>query len=87
VVARFCFFTGSDGGMDTLHRTQSASSVEEFLSTTSPRIHAFPQHFLTTPTRSPGLDDTIKCRSGSSTPTALDSVASESRSATPVAAN
>ncbi|KAJ7491126.1 putative phosphatase regulatory subunit-domain-containing protein [Mycena latifolia] len=63
---RFCFYTGPEAslGIEGLPRTQSVSSVEEFLSTASasPRLHAFiqKQHHAPTPLR---FDD-----SGTATP-------------------
>ncbi|KAJ7221551.1 carbohydrate-binding module family 21 protein [Mycena pura] len=88
---RFCFYTGSGLmgiGAETLPRTQSVSSVEEFLSaaSASPRIHAFvarqAQASVTPPLR---FDDSA---SEASTPTTSASFPTtpESRSATSVVA-
>ncbi|GJE88045.1 carbohydrate-binding module family 21 protein [Phanerochaete sordida] len=66
---RFCFYTGSDSLLDVpseLHRSHSASSVEEFLST-SPYLGT--DYRMATPTRSSSFDDVITM-SGSTTPTA-----------------
>lgn len=68
---RFCFYTGSDSLLDVsseLHRSHSASSVEEFLSA-SPHIGI--DYRMTTPTRSSSFDD-VATVSGSTTPTARD---------------
>lgn len=65
---RFCFYTGSDSLLDVspdLHRSHSASSVEEFLST-SPYLGA--DYRIATPTRSSSFDD-VATISGSTTPT------------------
>ena len=67
---RFCFFTGSESLNDfsEMHRSHSASSVEEFLST-SPYLgsdYLSPSH---TPPRSSSYDD-VATISGDSTPTA-----------------
>lgn len=71
-VCRFCFYTGSDSLLDVpgeLHRSHSASSVEEFLST-SPYLGAdYRLSAGQTPTRSSSYDD-VACMSGSTTPTA-----------------
>ncbi|KAJ7651874.1 putative phosphatase regulatory subunit-domain-containing protein [Mycena rosella] len=75
---KFCFYTGPEAsGIEGLPRTQSVSSVEEFLSTASasPRLHTFVQKRAPT---SPQFDD-----SGTTTPT----FTSESRATTPVAAS
>ncbi|EKM56070.1 carbohydrate-binding module family 21 protein [Phanerochaete carnosa HHB-10118-sp] len=66
---RFCFYTGSDSLLDVpseLHRSHSASSVEEFLST-SPYVGT--DYRMATPTRSSSFDDVVTM-SGSVTPTA-----------------
>ncbi|KAJ7885407.1 hypothetical protein B0H13DRAFT_2343278 [Mycena leptocephala] len=74
---KFCFYTGPEAsGIEGLPRTQSVSSVEEFLSAASaspPR--AIPLRF-----------DDARSSSGSTTPTSTFAPTSESRSATPVAA-
>ncbi|CAL1703225.1 unnamed protein product [Somion occarium] len=66
---RFCFYTGSDSMLDVpidaLHRSHSASSVEELLFAPSPPHYLSPAH---TPTRSSSFDD-VAGMSGSSTPT------------------
>ncbi|KAJ7144908.1 putative phosphatase regulatory subunit-domain-containing protein [Mycena crocata] len=82
---KFCFYTGPEAsGVEGLPRTQSVSSVEEFLSaaSASPRLHTFVQkQHAPIPLR---FDDAHS--SGSTTPTAAFVPTSESRSATPVAA-
>lgn len=70
MICRFCFFTGSESLSDfsEMHRSHSASSVEEFLST-SPYLgsdYLSPGH---TPTRSSSYDD-VATISGDATPTA-----------------
>ena len=72
-VCRFCFYTGSDSLLDVpseLHRSHSASSVEEFLST-SPYLGGASYHISPgqTPTKSSSYDD-VAAMSGASTPTA-----------------
>ena len=65
----FCFYTGSDSLLDIsseLHRSHSASSVEEFLST-SPYLGT--DYRMATPTRSSSFDE-VATMSGSTTPTA-----------------
>ncbi|KAF7294582.1 CBM21 domain-containing protein [Mycena indigotica] len=65
---KFCFYTGATS-VEPIQRTHSASSVEELLSTSSPRSHGFAS------TSSPLLrfDDSS---SGSSTPTTARSISS-----------
>lgn len=69
IFLRFCFYTGAESmDFSELQRSHSASSVEEFLST-SPYLgndYLSPGH---TPTRSSSCDD-VATISGSSTPTA-----------------
>ncbi|KAJ7118895.1 putative phosphatase regulatory subunit-domain-containing protein [Mycena epipterygia] len=84
---KFCFYTGPEvSGVEGLPRTQSVSSVEEFLSgaSASPRLHTFAQKHARAPTPL-RFDDAGAHTSGSTTPTSFASM-SESRSATPVAA-
>ncbi|KAJ6546856.1 putative phosphatase regulatory subunit-domain-containing protein [Mycena capillaripes] len=83
---RFCFYTGPEAsGVEGLPRTQSVSSVEEFLSaaSASPRLHTLVQK-LHAPVAL-RFDDP-RSSSGSTTPTPNFAPASDSRSATPVAA-
>jgi hypothetical protein len=88
IITRFCFYTGPEAsGIEGLPRTQSVSSVEEFLSaaSASPRLHTFVQiqkQHAPIPLR---FDD-ARSSSGSTTPTSTFAPTSESRSATPVAA-
>ncbi|KZT11126.1 carbohydrate-binding module family 21 protein [Laetiporus sulphureus 93-53] len=77
---KFCFYTGSDSMLDvqqdSLQRSRSASSVEEFLSTPNPNYLFSPAQ---TPPRSSSYDDVARMSvSGSSTPTARGMVESES---------
>ncbi|KIP09296.1 carbohydrate-binding module family 21 protein [Phlebiopsis gigantea 11061_1 CR5-6] len=68
---RFCFYTGSDSMLDVpseLHRSHSASSVEELLSS-SPYLGVDYRIASQTPTRSSSYDD-VATISGSTTPTA-----------------
>ncbi|TBU42113.1 putative phosphatase regulatory subunit-domain-containing protein [Dichomitus squalens] len=69
---KYCYYTGNessflDVGQDVIHRSHSASSVEEFLS-----MSPSPSYMLSpgeTPTRSPSYDDVASISSGSTTPT------------------
>ncbi|KII89344.1 carbohydrate-binding module family 21 protein [Plicaturopsis crispa FD-325 SS-3] len=83
---RFCFYTGSDSlldvPVDTIPRSHSASSVEEFLSIqTTPSALQQPEYAFFPPTRSSSFDD-MSFRSGTSTPTGHGSFGS-SHSSTP----
>ncbi|OBZ75507.1 hypothetical protein A0H81_04889 [Grifola frondosa] len=77
---KFCFYTGSDSMLDVpseaIHRSHSASSVEELLSSPNPNYHLSPGE---TPTRSSSFDDVVSI-SGTSTPTTSSMVDSESPS-------
>ncbi|KAJ7184459.1 putative phosphatase regulatory subunit-domain-containing protein [Mycena filopes] len=90
---KFCFYTGPGvSGIEGLPRTQSVSSVEEFLSAATPRLQSYvqkqqqqqQQQVAPAPLR---FDDS-RSSDGSTTPTRTTSFppVSESRSATPVAA-
>lgn len=76
-IRSFCFYTGNGNSLldipsEELPRSQSASSIEEFLFQSPPTNTFAPDRASpsTTPTRrSPSLDETTS-RSGSSTPTA-----------------
>jgi len=87
---KFCFYTGPEAlGIEGLPRTQSVSSVEEFLSAASaaPRLHTFVQKLHTpTPLRFDDSRSRDPRGSGSTTPTTTFAPTPESRSATPVAA-
>ncbi|KAH9857516.1 putative phosphatase regulatory subunit-domain-containing protein [Lenzites betulinus] len=68
---RYCYYTGAadpflDAQPDVIHRSHSASSVEEFLSSPNPNYMLSPGE---APTRSPSYDDVVSM-SGSTTPTA-----------------
>ncbi|KZT74059.1 carbohydrate-binding module family 21 protein [Daedalea quercina L-15889] len=67
---KFCFYTGPDSLLDvqpeSIQRSHSASSVEEFLSSPDSNYHLVPG---STPARSPSFDD-VAYMSGQSTPTA-----------------
>ncbi|OSD02094.1 carbohydrate-binding module family 21 protein [Trametes coccinea BRFM310] len=68
---RYCYYTGAtdpflDAQPDVIHRSHSASSVEEFLSSPNPNYLLSPGE---APTRSPSFDDVVSM-SGASTPTA-----------------
>ncbi|KAI0648411.1 putative phosphatase regulatory subunit-domain-containing protein [Trametes meyenii] len=69
---RYCYYTGTaDPFLDAqpeggIHRSHSASSVEEFLSSPNPNYLLSPGE---TPTRSPSFDDVV-AMSGNTTPTA-----------------
>lgn len=85
-LSRFCFFTGSEGTPLNFARTQSASEIEEFLTSSSPRLASYATH--APPPRSPSLDDIIR---GVATPTAptapkVSPAVSESLPTTPVSA-
>ncbi|KAJ6497113.1 carbohydrate-binding module family 21 protein [Mycena vitilis] len=82
---KFCFYTGPEASrVEGLPRTQSVSSVEEFLSAAS--AHTFVQKLhAPAPLRFDDSRSSDSRRSGSTTPTSFSST-SESRSATPVAA-
>ncbi|KAJ7042085.1 putative phosphatase regulatory subunit-domain-containing protein [Mycena alexandri] len=90
---KFCFYTGPEtSGVEGLPRTQSVSSVEEFLSaatSATPRLHTYvqkKQQPTPTPLRFDDSRSSDSRGSGSTTPTSTFSPASDSRSATPVAA-
>ncbi|KAL6308684.1 putative phosphatase regulatory subunit-domain-containing protein, partial [Sparassis latifolia] len=83
---KFCFYTGSDSLLDVqpdeIQRSHSASSVEEFLSS-SPVLG----YYLSpgqTPTRSSSFDDVVSM-SGTATPTARCKVESECPTPVPFA--
>ncbi|KAI8999132.1 putative phosphatase regulatory subunit-domain-containing protein [Trametes punicea] len=68
---KYCYYTGSadpflDAQADVIHRSHSASSVEEFLSSPNPNYLLSPGE---APTRSPSFDDVVSM-SGTTTPTA-----------------
>ncbi|KAI0628762.1 putative phosphatase regulatory subunit-domain-containing protein [Trametes polyzona] len=68
---RYCYYTGAadpflDAQPDVIHRSHSASSVEEFLSSPNPNYLLSPGE---APTRSPSYDDVVSM-SGNTTPTA-----------------
>ncbi|KAI0823892.1 putative phosphatase regulatory subunit-domain-containing protein [Trametes gibbosa] len=68
---RYCYYTGAgdpflDAQPDVIHRSHSASSVEEFLSSPNPNYMLSPGE---APTRSPSYDDVLSM-SGNTTPTA-----------------
>ncbi|KAI0373175.1 hypothetical protein BV20DRAFT_795164 [Pilatotrama ljubarskyi] len=68
---KYCYYTGStdpflDAQADVIHRSHSASSVEEFLSSPNPNYLLSPGE---TPTRSSSFDDVVSM-SGNTTPTA-----------------
>ncbi|KAI0668387.1 putative phosphatase regulatory subunit-domain-containing protein [Trametes maxima] len=68
---RYCYYTGTadpflDVQPEGIHRSHSASSVEEFLSSPNPNYLLSPGE---TPTRSPSFDDVVSM-SGNTTPTA-----------------
>ncbi|KAI9059781.1 carbohydrate-binding module family 21 protein [Trametes sanguinea] len=68
---RYCYYTGAtdpflDAQPDVIHRSHSASSVEEFLSSPNLNYLLSPGE---APTRSPSFDDVVSM-SGASTPTA-----------------
>ncbi|KAJ7771478.1 putative phosphatase regulatory subunit-domain-containing protein [Mycena metata] len=99
---KFCFYTGPEAsGVEGLPRTQSASSVEEFLSaatSATPRLHAYVQRqkqqqlqqsapaHTPTPLRFDDSRSSDSRGSGSTTPTSASDPHSHSRAATPVAA-
>ena len=69
---RYCYYTGaSDSFLDlppeAIHRSHSASSVEEFLSTSPSAAYLLSPG--ETPTRSSSYDDVLSISSGMSTPT------------------
>ncbi|KAI0781476.1 putative phosphatase regulatory subunit-domain-containing protein [Trametes elegans] len=68
---KYCYFTGAtdpflDAQPEVIHRSHSASSVEEFLSSPNPNYMLSPGE---TPTRSSSFDDVVSM-SGTTTPTA-----------------
>ncbi|OJT06227.1 Protein phosphatase 1 regulatory subunit 3D [Trametes pubescens] len=70
---RYCYYTGGGAGdpfldaqPEAIHRSHSASSVEEFLSGPNPNYMLSPGE---APTRSPSYDDVVSM-SGNTTPTA-----------------
>ncbi|EIW60944.1 uncharacterized protein TRAVEDRAFT_118944 [Trametes versicolor FP-101664 SS1] len=70
---RYCYYTGGGAGdpfldaqPEAIHRSHSASSVEEFLSAPNPNYMLSPGE---APTRSPSYDDVVSM-SGNTTPTA-----------------
>ena len=70
---RYCYYTGtSDSLLDApegnIHRSHSASSVEEFLSTSPAQSYLLSPG--ETPTRSSSYDDVVAISSGATTPTA-----------------
>ncbi|KAJ7891276.1 putative phosphatase regulatory subunit-domain-containing protein [Mycena olivaceomarginata] len=84
---RFCFYTGPEAlGIEGLPRTQSVSSVEEFLSTASATPRFVQKLQAPTPLRFGDSRSSDSRGSGSTTPTTTFASAPESRSPTPVAA-
>ncbi|KAI0355106.1 hypothetical protein OH77DRAFT_344601 [Trametes cingulata] len=83
---KYCYYTGStdpflDAQADVIHRSHSASSVEEFLSSPNPNYMLSPGE---TPTRSSSFDDVVSM-SGNTTPTARSMVGAASPSLLSVA--
>ncbi|KDQ33988.1 carbohydrate-binding module family 21 protein [Pleurotus ostreatus PC15] len=84
LIDKFCFYTGTD----TLPlRPSSASSVDDFFSSQSPRLQGSAHKFSSPPlTARSNSDDMIVCRSGSATPVDRRTSPLGSRSPTPIAA-
>ncbi|KAF4578433.1 hypothetical protein EYR36_000240 [Pleurotus pulmonarius] len=84
LIDKFCFYTGTD----TLpFRPSSASSVDDFFSSQSPRLQGSVHKFSSPPlTARSNSDDMIVCRSGSATPVDRKTSPLGSRSPTPIAA-
>ncbi|THG95028.1 hypothetical protein EW026_g6550 [Hermanssonia centrifuga] len=79
---KFCFYTGSQTNLDIpseIHRSHSASSVEEFLSSSPYLGGAYQVSPGQTPTRSSSYDD-VGAISGNTTPTARSVAAGVSSS-------